>query len=121
MDVIVNPTLPLYIDDSAELIRLGGLPRTGKILSPADTKLRKLFRMCGSEPQSIDKIVEFFSGKYHVEPSEMREVISQLIDEKILLPYSDVQQLTIDNKLKDKHCSLLCSIVLKTEFRETNG
>ncbi len=91
--------LPLYIDDSTGSIRLGGLPKTGKIITSEAHELSVLLRTCVYEPQTIEQIAKLLWSKCGMEPCHVRETIRQLLDEGILVSYSDVAHLETNPRL----------------------
>jgi len=99
MNVIVNPMLPLYVDDSTGSIRLGGLPKTGKIITSELRELSVLLRMCANESRTIEQVEELLWSKSGMDSFQVRELIRQLLDEGILVPYSHVELFNTNPKL----------------------
>ncbi|MEU4226181.1 TOMM precursor leader peptide-binding protein [Nonomuraea sp. NPDC026600] len=92
--VLVNPAFPLFIDDHQELVRLGDLPGTGKVLQSAAPALRELVRRCASTALPRDELVSLTAGIGGVTAAEVDQAITALLTARILVEEQEVELLT---------------------------
>ncbi|MEU7744613.1 TOMM precursor leader peptide-binding protein [Nonomuraea sp. NPDC049158] len=92
--VLVNPAFPLFIEDRRELVRLGDLPGTGKVLKSASPALRELVRRCASTALPREELVSLTAGIGGVTAAEVDQAITALLGARILVEEQDVELLT---------------------------
>ena len=90
MKIIVNQSLPLYINKKEMFLRLGNLPISGRIIENIDSSMEALLKLC-SVPITIHEIIAYFTNKKIFNPSDVRELVKVLLKENILVKYDDLK------------------------------
>ncbi|MER6947192.1 TOMM precursor leader peptide-binding protein [Nonomuraea sp. NPDC000554] len=84
----------MFVDDREETVRLGDLPRTGKVLRAASPALRALLRLCASSPVDRDELAE----RTPAPAEEVDQAITALLEARVLVEEHDVEALTRDER-----------------------
>ena len=94
--LILNTTKPFYVDKINKVVRMGNFKETGKEIEyQSDVFLLLIENL--KEPINEEKLIEKVSKETNVSKSELKDVISYLFEEKLIIENEKYEALC-DNK-----------------------
>lgn len=94
--LILNTTKPFYVDKINKVVRMGNFKETGKEIEYENDAFLSLIDNL-KEPINEEKLIEKVSKETNVSKSELKDVISYLLEEKLIIENEKYEALC-DNK-----------------------
>lgn len=94
--LILNTTKPFYVDKINKVVRMGNFKETGKEIEYENDAFLSLIDNL-KEPINEEKLIEKVSKETNVSKSELKDVISYLFEEKLIIENEKYEALC-DNK-----------------------
>lgn len=94
--LILNTTKPFYVDKINKVVRMGNFKETGKEIEYQSDVFLSLIENL-KEPINEEKLIEKVSKETNVSKSELKDVISYLFEEKLIIENEKYEALC-DNK-----------------------
>ena len=82
--LILNTTKPFYVDKINKVVRMGNFKETGKEIEYQSDVFLSLIENL-KEPINEEKLIEKVSKETNVSKSELKDVISYLFEEKLII------------------------------------